>query len=298
MESRKRSKNERVGDSQGKAISSFKVFMSCIKMNPTNAEDIDVSQVFSMNCFQFWLSTRLHDIKHPQQSFQRALYAHIRGADGRKPFPEDVEKALLKELREESSNLWTKMFGENVFRLGKKGFKRWGYHEAKKRKTEVQTVFQNLNSNKLSNDLDALSAASNFGSVGPTTAPPLSSLDLFQETSSCQVEFNLTDQLGLLNAIADLPLSNSSPEKSNLFTPTASLNCFNSIIPPITLDAATLTKLPVNLPELDLTRVDPLLLCSLYSSVTQSLNMTPAEILSQSPMETLASIAQLSGLSV
>lgn len=125
----KPSKQSRVSKSRGRTISSFKVFMSCIK--PTlNVEEVDVSEVFSMKCFHLWLSTRLNQIKHPQQSFQRALYAHIRGADGRKPFPAKIERALLKTLREEV-NPWTQMFGENSFKLGKKGFKRWGFHEAK-----------------------------------------------------------------------------------------------------------------------------------------------------------------------
>lgn len=111
--------------------------MSCVKYGGVQNEVVDVADIFSTKCFSYWLNTRPNEIKHPQQSFQRALYAHIRGADGRKPFPEEVEKALLRELRQES-NPWTRMFGENVFKLGKKGFKRCGYHEAKFRQQNLR----------------------------------------------------------------------------------------------------------------------------------------------------------------
>lgn len=120
---------------RGRTITSLQVFLSYVTVDE-KTKTTDVSRVFSMDCFRYWLQTRPNEIKHPEQSFQRALYAHIRGADGRKSFSQSIEKALLWELRQES-NPWTRMFGENVFKLGKKGFKRRGYHEEKAHQKEV-----------------------------------------------------------------------------------------------------------------------------------------------------------------
>lgn len=127
-------KKRRLGKPLGKGVSSFKVFNHFVYEE--EGEEVDVSQVFSQDCFKLWLSTRNSSIKHPEQSFQRALYAHLRGADGRKPFSEPVEAALLKELRfstqQGKTNPWEKVFGRNDLKMGVKGFKQDGFHEKKR----------------------------------------------------------------------------------------------------------------------------------------------------------------------
>jgi hypothetical protein len=41
------------------------------------AQGIDASQVVSLACYHEWLTTRHGEINNPQQSFQRALTAHL-----------------------------------------------------------------------------------------------------------------------------------------------------------------------------------------------------------------------------
>ena len=63
---------------------------------------------------------------HPDHSFKRVLYAHLRGRDRRKPFSQVVEKALLKCLREDQP--WKRVFGK-ASRVGIHGFAGKGFHE-------------------------------------------------------------------------------------------------------------------------------------------------------------------------
>eukprot|EP00924_Labyrinthula_sp_SR-Ha-C_P001607 maker-scaffold_18-snap-gene-3.0-mRNA-1 protein AED:0.00 eAED:0.00 QI:193/1/1/1/1/1/5/755/333 len=55
--------------------------------------------ILSRECFELWIQTRKRSVKHPKDSFRRVITAHIRGADDRTPFCEQVEKSLLKKLR-------------------------------------------------------------------------------------------------------------------------------------------------------------------------------------------------------
>ena len=98
--------------------------------------------MFSPECFSLWLNTRSGVIQHPEQTFHRTVVAHIRGTDTRKPFPEDIEREILRVLRRSDrqtsslknkvmENPWDRCFDNSVFNVGKMGFKHKGFHERK-----------------------------------------------------------------------------------------------------------------------------------------------------------------------
>jgi len=88
----------------------------------------DASGVFTLECYQRWLSTRQKTPKLPEESFRRAITAHIRGTNGRKPFAEEQERAVLKILRKRRR--WNCFDTEQT--IGKLGYQKLGYHEEKK----------------------------------------------------------------------------------------------------------------------------------------------------------------------
>jgi len=109
-------------------LSSQQVFIQFLKTRPDgslNAEDI-----LSEACYKAWLASRRKTTQNPAESFRRALTATCRASDGRKPFPEDVENALLKELRKKQ--IWACFKGTDI-QIGKKGFPSQGFHEKKRR---------------------------------------------------------------------------------------------------------------------------------------------------------------------
>lgn len=105
------------------AVSSYTVFNEYVKKK-SNGE-YDATEVLSYECYQRWLNTRQQKPKMPEESFRRAITAHVRGADGRRPFEKHIEAAILNEVRKRSA--W-KCFGGNSS-IGKLGFKKRGYHE-------------------------------------------------------------------------------------------------------------------------------------------------------------------------
>eukprot|EP00924_Labyrinthula_sp_SR-Ha-C_P003807 maker-scaffold_3-snap-gene-5.7-mRNA-1 protein AED:0.00 eAED:0.00 QI:137/1/0.5/1/0/0.5/2/330/399 len=117
---------------KAKSVSSFQVFQQFITSDPKTGEETG-ERILSVACFKRWLSTREKKIVYPEESFRRTLVAHIRGADGRRPFSPKVEASLLSLLRgsEPKQNCWDKCFPTNVSRIGKRGFNKLGYHEAK-----------------------------------------------------------------------------------------------------------------------------------------------------------------------
>lgn len=62
--------------------SSYQVFMSFVETNDEGEKNVD--KVFSKECFNHWLSTRIKSPKQPSESFRRALTSHVRGTDQRK----------------------------------------------------------------------------------------------------------------------------------------------------------------------------------------------------------------------
>lgn len=114
-----------------------------------------MSNILSKDCFEAWLATRSSKVKHPEQSFQRTLTAHLRGADGRRPFPEKVEEELLRILRSAGisnngakANPWNKCFGDNVYNVGARGFSNLGFHEKKRLNNQMEVGEVGLNTHE------------------------------------------------------------------------------------------------------------------------------------------------------
>eukprot|EP00924_Labyrinthula_sp_SR-Ha-C_P007107 snap_masked-scaffold_8-processed-gene-9.41-mRNA-1 protein AED:1.00 eAED:1.00 QI:0/0/0/0/1/1/5/0/333 len=131
---------------------SLRVFSSFTRRNTNN--ELTFENIISKECFNTWVQTRKYGLKNPKGSFRRAIYAHLRGADGRAPFPEDVEISILSKLREVSSggkpvDPFSPILGNRKkFKRDRKGG--WlpafpypyGHHE--KRKANMQNRSQSL----------------------------------------------------------------------------------------------------------------------------------------------------------
>eukprot|EP00924_Labyrinthula_sp_SR-Ha-C_P007429 snap_masked-scaffold_24-processed-gene-2.55-mRNA-1 protein AED:1.00 eAED:1.00 QI:0/0/0/0/1/1/6/0/275 len=110
--------------------------------------------IISKECFELWLSTRKVDIKHPRGSFRRAISAHIRGADDRIPFREEIEQSLVRKLRKyDSEGNWINPFRDlldEITSLVKGSRKRlniykfpYGFHE-KQRFLASNSIFKEI----------------------------------------------------------------------------------------------------------------------------------------------------------
>mmetsp|Transcript_18296 Transcript_18296/g.22230 ORF Transcript_18296/g.22230 Transcript_18296/m.22230 type:complete len:470 (+) Transcript_18296:220-1629(+) len=116
----------------GTALQVFRKYMWSDKV-------LNVDQVFSRDCFLGWLRSRSSRPRRPYESFRRALTAHVRGSDGRRPFTKREEEALLIYLRKKGENPFDSIFppGE-VPHVGTVGFRGKGYHE--KKETEMEPL--------------------------------------------------------------------------------------------------------------------------------------------------------------
>mmetsp|Transcript_9918 Transcript_9918/g.11349 ORF Transcript_9918/g.11349 Transcript_9918/m.11349 type:complete len:252 (+) Transcript_9918:160-915(+) len=119
-----------------KEISSFKVFKLFIKYDKEN--NCDASGIVSKECFQKWKESRKKAPKNAQEAFRRALTAHIRGVDGRRPFPEEVESSLLVEVRKKK--VWNCFEGCEGCFIGVQGFPSLGFHESKRNAVKVASA--------------------------------------------------------------------------------------------------------------------------------------------------------------
>mmetsp|Transcript_3709 Transcript_3709/g.4265 ORF Transcript_3709/g.4265 Transcript_3709/m.4265 type:complete len:491 (-) Transcript_3709:84-1556(-) len=106
---------------------SFDVFMRFVK--ETADGKVDCSKMVGKECYERWLQTRIKPPSKPAESFRRALTAHCRGVDGRRPFPPKVEASLLEVLRE--CKIWS-CFENTTINIGSRGYKAVGYWEKKK----------------------------------------------------------------------------------------------------------------------------------------------------------------------
>eukprot|EP00924_Labyrinthula_sp_SR-Ha-C_P009349 maker-scaffold_2-snap-gene-21.59-mRNA-1 protein AED:0.31 eAED:0.31 QI:112/1/1/1/1/1/4/151/332 len=83
-------------------VNAYDVFNEFIYRN--ERDELVCERILSSECFLRWMETRRKSIKHPKASFRRCVLAHLRAADRRAPFPEDVEESLLKQLRVKDDN--------------------------------------------------------------------------------------------------------------------------------------------------------------------------------------------------
>mmetsp|Transcript_4321 Transcript_4321/g.5437 ORF Transcript_4321/g.5437 Transcript_4321/m.5437 type:complete len:463 (+) Transcript_4321:3-1391(+) len=100
--------------------------MSFLRYSDT--QEADASEMLSKDCFHAWISSRTAPVMHPEAAFRTALIGHLCAADQRKPFPPDVEKSLLYELRKEK--IWNCFQGRGSG-IGIRGLRIHGYHEAR-----------------------------------------------------------------------------------------------------------------------------------------------------------------------
>mmetsp|Transcript_16716 Transcript_16716/g.20626 ORF Transcript_16716/g.20626 Transcript_16716/m.20626 type:complete len:255 (-) Transcript_16716:476-1240(-) len=109
-----------------KEVCSYKVFKLFTKYDKDN--NCDASGIVSKECFQKWKESRKKAPKSAHEAFRRALTAHIRGVDGRRPFPEEVEASILAEVRKKK--VWKCFEGSGCY-IGVQGFPSLGFHESK-----------------------------------------------------------------------------------------------------------------------------------------------------------------------
>lgn len=108
-------------------ISSYDIFMSFVEKQEDGK--VTCTKILSSKCYKKWLKTRLQEPRKPPESFRRAITAHCRGEDGRRPFPPGVEAALLKQMRKKK--IWS-CFRKTDVKIGARGYQAIGYWEKKK----------------------------------------------------------------------------------------------------------------------------------------------------------------------
>ena len=70
---------------------------------PDGSQNINAEGVVSKACYENWLNTRGSTgtgKKNPERVFQRTLTGCLTAADGRRPFDEEEEAAILKTIRQ------------------------------------------------------------------------------------------------------------------------------------------------------------------------------------------------------
>lgn len=110
----------------------IKLFNRYITRNSEGS--VDVSRILSKECYDEWLITRKKKPKTPPSAFRKAVTGHCRGDKGLKPFPKDVEAAVLKIIRKRK--IWTCFEGTGI-NIGQRGCKTFGYWEKYKVKEPV-----------------------------------------------------------------------------------------------------------------------------------------------------------------
>jgi hypothetical protein len=93
---------------------------------------LDASKIHSRACYEQWLINRhMSDTELELRKFQRALSNHLAGVDGRSPFLEEEERAILVVLREKKK--WPCV--PDPLAIGALGFRSQGYHEKQQEET-------------------------------------------------------------------------------------------------------------------------------------------------------------------
>jgi len=125
-------------------------------INRTAENHVDATGVFSPECYEEWLKTRQKIPKRPEESFRRALTAHVRGSDNRSPFTMEEESALLDILR--NTNAFASSFRSTGVKIGKYGFRGLGYHEQKLGKSN-NSLFNRLKKRRKPTDTTTIESS-------------------------------------------------------------------------------------------------------------------------------------------
>eukprot|EP00924_Labyrinthula_sp_SR-Ha-C_P005022 snap_masked-scaffold_1-processed-gene-18.34-mRNA-1 protein AED:1.00 eAED:1.00 QI:0/-1/0/0/-1/1/1/0/221 len=109
-----------------KNVSSFVVFLHFAEPGSAGR-----SRILEEDCFNAWVQTRKKRPKQPELSFRKALIAHVKGKDSRRPFPPHLEPLVLQELRRKQ--VWpcfAKSEDKKVKTIGVRTFQSLGFHES------------------------------------------------------------------------------------------------------------------------------------------------------------------------
>jgi len=128
----------------GKSKTTLQICRKYIKYLEGDTLKPDVSGIFSRDCFEEWVETRRSKPKQPEESFRRAVTAHIRGTDCRQPFKQEEEEAILAWVRRKGA--FDKAFHKNDKRIGNVGFRGLGYHEKLKQSASTSSSTSELES--------------------------------------------------------------------------------------------------------------------------------------------------------
>eukprot|EP00924_Labyrinthula_sp_SR-Ha-C_P000804 maker-scaffold_7-snap-gene-4.2-mRNA-1 protein AED:0.33 eAED:0.33 QI:71/0.8/0.66/1/0.8/0.66/6/0/343 len=85
-------------DLQFEKLSSMEIFEKYVHRNEDGV--LLYEDILSKSCYSLWLSSRATKLKFPEGTFKRTISSHLRKADGRCPFAEDVEASLLSKYRQ------------------------------------------------------------------------------------------------------------------------------------------------------------------------------------------------------
>lgn len=168
------------GNQSRQELSSYKVFQKFIfyERDVNGEQKCAAGKILSKECYDLWLQSRRKPPKKPMEAFRRALTAHCRGVDGRRPFPEDVEISLLKELRKKKRWECFKDCDESVGLIGVQGFPSKGFHEKKRlRQSEGQPVQLPVLGKR---NLEGASTSAGVGALGSVVTPSLNAALLQQ----------------------------------------------------------------------------------------------------------------------
>lgn len=94
-----------------------------------NEKEVDAAQLIEIECYNTWLESRITKPLNPHEAFRKIITAHCKAEGGMQPFPKDVEKSVLKEIRK--SRVWPCFKGTSS-KIGLRGFKSKGYWETQR----------------------------------------------------------------------------------------------------------------------------------------------------------------------
>jgi len=112
-------------------LSSYSVFIKHFEIGGAEA-------VLGKACFDEWVASRKSRPQKPEESFRKAITAHLCKASGRRPFTPEVEAAILKIVRQKKP--WPMAVQLNLT-IGANGFRAKGYHE--QRELEAMDAYDN-----------------------------------------------------------------------------------------------------------------------------------------------------------
>lgn len=148
---------------------SFEVFMRFVR--PANADystddEVDASGILSRECYEAWLKTRRSLPKDSPRAFKDALKSIVMANNRCKPFPNAVERDLLRHLRAE--RVWPCFENDSSVQIGKRGWKIKGFHE--RQAEEGHNSIASTSSSSMSNMLPSHRSSASSSSAGTSAA--------------------------------------------------------------------------------------------------------------------------------